>query len=290
VLDSSKLTKAIDLDIQPETLFMLGRILNRCAGKEQKVLARHLMLSASTLGHAPATYKLIVSAMQKGALSPSTHSVLLQRLGVLAKKDTDPNAMALLGKVLLSQNKTPEALRWFQKATSTSLAFESAGEALVNQGRILLDNDKEQAREAFSRAALELDDPAGYFYLSKLCAPNSPEHLVYLLKAASSGIVEACHNLGALELADLEKKKMGVQPTAADDYGMAIEWFQLAAAQGFGMSMLNLAIVFKAIGQVEEGLRWLEKAETVAEVRNHAESVRAQWTKEKIILVSPVSL
>jgi TPR repeat protein len=244
------------------------------------------MLSASELGEASATFDLIEAGIRSASLTLQAYAAPLQRLGLLAKKDGHRQAMVLLGKVLLSQQKELEALEWFRKASqgpSESLDFEGAAEALVNEGRILLEQkDEEGAGAAFRKAAVDLDDPTGYFYLSKLADPDSPQQQVYLLKAASAGIVEAWHNLGSLELARLQAQP--APPKTFQDFGMAREWFQVAAADGFGLSMLNLALMCKAVGQPGAGMEWLEKAETVPEVREQARSLKAQWRSEKVEL------
>jgi tetratricopeptide (TPR) repeat protein len=243
------------------------------------MLAKSLMLSASSLGEKSATFELIQSAINTGNLSK--YQEQLQRLGLLAKKDHDPEAMMLLGKVLLSQGQNKEALLWLQKSTQPptgNLQISGAGDALVNEGRILLQlGQTKEAENAFKKAALELDEPSGYFYLSQLQRSGTPDQRVYLLKAASSGILEACHNLGALELEEIEKKDQ--KPTSLQDYGMAKEWFDVAAADGFGLSMLNLALMHKAVGHEEESLTWLRKAQNVPEVKEQAAELKRQWSE-----------
>jgi tetratricopeptide (TPR) repeat protein len=234
------------------------------------------MLSASSLGDKSATFELILSAINTGTLSKYPEP--LQHLGILAKKDKDPEAMMLLGKVLLSQGQNREALAWFQKSTrppTGSYQISGAGDALVNEGRILLQlGQTQEAESVFRKAALDLDEPTGYFYLSQLQKPGTPDQKVYLLKAASSGILEACHNLGALELAELEKSQ---KPLSLQDYGMAREWFQVAAADGFGLSILNMALIHRAVGQEEESLVWLQKAEKIPEVKDQAAKLKTRW-------------
>jgi TPR repeat protein len=189
--------------------------------------------------------------------------------------------MALLGRVMLTLAKDDDALSWFRQATREGVDFDGAAEALVQEGRILLGRkDKEGAEKAFRKAALELDDPSGYFYLSQLQRPGSSEQEVYLLKAASSGIAEACHNLGSRELEKIKERPKGAE--SFRDFNMAREWFEVAAAEGFGLSMLNLALICKAGGKDEEGLGWLEKAEDTPGVRDEARRVREQWGKQKI--------
>jgi TPR repeat protein len=247
------------------------------------MLARNLIASASLLGEKSATFELIFSAIHTGKLKENAEP--LQRLGLLAKKDNDPEAMMLLGKVLMSQGQPKEALGWLQKSTrppTGSQDITGAGDALVHEGRILLQlGQKEEAEKAFRTAALVLDEPSAYFYLSQLQEPGSPVQKVYLLKAASSGILEACHNLGAVELAEIERKSQ--KPASLGDYGMAREWFQVAAADGFGLSMLNLALMHKAVGEEEESVAWMRKAVKIPEVKKQALELKKHWDEKRII-------
>lgn len=265
------------------TVTILAGILRRCKTPSQQLLANSLMLSASSLGEKTATFELILSTLNKGNFEK--YSEPLQRLGLLAKKDNDPEAMVLLGKVLLTQGHEREALGWLQKATrppTGSNQINGAGDALVSEGRILLRmGQRKEAESAFKTAALELDEPSGYFYLSQLQELGTPDHKIYLLKAASSGILEACHNLGALELVEIEKK--GEKPKSLQDYGMAREWFMVAAADGFGLSMLNLALMHKAVGEEEESLAWLLKADKVPNVKDQSMKLRRQWVEAEMI-------
>jgi len=255
---------------------LLAGILRRCTGQGQRVLAKSIMMAASELGEKAATFEIISTALRAGVLN--YYQAPLQRLGILAKEDNDPQAMTLLGKVLMAERRDKEALDWFRKATrppTGGLDFDGSGEALVNEGRILFQrNEKERAKAAFEKAALELDDPFAYFYLAQLQEPGSSNQQVYLLKAASSGVIEAWHNLGALELEKINKQ--GGKPSSLADYGMAREWFQVAAADGFGLSMLNMAMMCKAVGQMDEASKWLEKAENIDKVRDQAKALKGQ--------------
>lgn len=238
-------------------------------------------MSASELGEKTATFELIQSGINTGRLHE--YQAPLRRLGLLAKKDNDLEAMALLGKVLFSQQKHDEALQWFQKATKPptgNLDFAGSGDALVYEGRILSKKgDKKGAEESFKKAALELDEPLGYFHLSQTQEPGSSTQEIYLMKAAASGILEAMHNLGVLELEKL--KKEGKKPASLNDYGMAREWLQVAAADGFGASMLNMALMCRSVGEEENGLTWLDSAEKVPGVEKEATKLRREWAGQK---------
>lgn len=235
------------------------------------------MLSASALGEKSATFELISSAIRTGSIQE--YDGPLRHLGVLAKKENDPQAMLLLGKVLYGQNSDNEALEWFQKGTrppTGHLEWNGAAEALVQEGRILLAKKAPLgARKAFEKAALELDDPTGYFYLSEMEEFGSEKQQTYLMKASSAGILEAWHNLGAIELG-----KRRVQPIKRmSDYGLAREWFLVAASDGFGLSMLNLAVMHRSVEDIDGASRWLEKAMKVDEVAMEARRLRKEWVE-----------
>ncbi|KAK2624613.1 hypothetical protein QTJ16_005806 [Diplocarpon rosae] len=269
-----------DHGISPSTLALLAAIVGKCEGKGQKLFGKTLMHAASAMGDRSALFSIVSTALRHGKLHYTEIEASLQRVALLAKNANDPQAMTLLGQVLYAQRGEKEALRWLQKATCSStgtLNFDGAGEALITEGRILLSwKDIGGAIKAFKRAALELDDPLAYFYLSQLEISGSGTQEVYLLKAAISGVVEACHNLGVLELAKTERKSK--RPTSIKDYGMAKEWFEVAAVDGFGLSMLNLASMYNAIGERKKGLKWLNKAEQIESVSEQARSMKSQWS------------
>lgn len=261
---------------------IISGVLAKCPETPQKILAKMLMLSASELGENSATFELISSAIRTGTVMAPENTAALQRLGVLAKNDNDPKAMLLMAKILYGQQGNRAALEWLQKSTrppTGSLEWDGAGDALIEEGRILMDlNDTQGARQAFEKAALKLDDPAGYFYLSKMEKPGSSEQEIYLLKASSAGIVEAWHNLGALQLE--KSRNNDRKPASMKDYGMAGEWFQLAAAENFGPSIINLAMMNKAVGKLEEAWKWMAKAEKNEEVKAAAKDLQSQWTEQ----------
>ncbi|KAE8446814.1 hypothetical protein EG329_011591 [Mollisiaceae sp. DMI_Dod_QoI] len=273
----------IEHQIDLTTVTTLASILRRSKSKGQLVLARKVMLTASALGDKSATFDIISSAIRIGNFNGLTAP--LQRLDHLANKDNDPQALSLLGQIYYARQEKKQALEYFRKATGPptgNLEFFGAGEALVNEGKILIEmDDKDGAKVAFEKAALELDEPSGYFYLSKMQEPGSSQEQVYLLKAASSGIQEAWHNLGALEMMK-RKDNATLKPKTIADFGMAYEWFQVAAADGFGLSMLNLALMCKSVGNIEEGRKWLEKAEENEDVRDQARAIKANFHDDNV--------
>lgn len=174
------------------------------------------MLAASAMGEKSATFGIVLNAISTGQLGK--YSAQVKQLVDLAQNTNDSQAMAILGSALMASGQEKEALAYFQKATRAGLEFDGAGEALVGEGRILINQGKKvAAKAALEKAALQLDDPAAYYYLSQLQEPGSTNQQVYLLKAATSGIIEASHNLGAFELEKIHKS--GKKPTSLTDYG-----------------------------------------------------------------------
>lgn len=230
------------------------------------------MLSASALGDESATIDLVSSGIRSGKMSD--YALPLKRLGAMAEEGK-PQAMRLLGRLAASQGNDAEALEWFRKATqeSAQMDFEDAGEALVTEGQILQKSNRRDAEAAFRKAALEFDNPSAYLHLALLQKEDSPEREIYLLKAASSGVIEAAYQLGCAEVS--KAKATGDNPPPS--HGMAREWFQIAAADGHGPSMLSLAQISKDIGESHEGLQWLEKAKKVKGVREQALKMEEGW-------------
>jgi TPR repeat protein len=276
LLENNIILMVIDFDMKPATLVLLSNILNSCSGDKQRHLARRVMQSASELGDESATIDLVSSALRKGKLH--LYAASLQQLEILAKEGK-PRSMTLLGRVAAARGKDREALEWFRTVfkESGNLDPEEAGEALVCEGQILKKTNLKEAEAAFRKAALELDNPSAYFNLSQLEEEGSLQQKVYLLKAASSGISEAAHSLGSLELSKIKESDESSSP----DYGMAREWFQIAAVDGFGPSMLSMARICKASGESEEGLEWLAKAKGSAEVQRQAMEMEDNWESQQ---------
>ncbi|KAG4440824.1 hypothetical protein IFR05_003696 [Cadophora sp. M221] len=265
-------------DIDPWTLGVIAGILKNCERPGQKSLGAILLAIAASFGDRASIFKRVHEAIAVKRLQDVPDA--LQRVGLLAKKGNDPQAMTLLGMVLYSQQKEEQALEWLRKATSGALDFRGAADALVLQGCILMEYDTDGAMVAFQRAASELEDPKAFFYLSKMQPPGSERHKAFLTQAATSGVIEASHNLGAMDMAKINSA--GKRPKSLDGYGLAREWTQIAAEGGFGLSMLNMALMCKSVGQRKEGLEWLEKAEGKTDVREEAQSMRVEWESEDV--------
>ncbi|KUI59561.1 hypothetical protein VP1G_06785 [Cytospora mali] len=94
---------------------------------------------------------------------------------------------------------------------------------LQKQGRA------DEAVALYRLAALELDNPTGFWNLAQLVEGprDSPERRTYLLKAATSGITAACRELGALEKMVAEREGLSREKREEREK-MSREWFRLA--------------------------------------------------------------
>ena len=235
------------------------------------ILARQLLFSASAIGESTATIYILNSALRRKTLDSPQYIAPLAHLRTLAAPPhSSIEAMVLLGKIYESQNEEDKALQLYRQAASTSpstegevetqlpLPGEGVASALVHQGLILQQRGNTSGAEAaFRQAALEHDDPTGYFRLALLQRLNSSTQETYLLKAASSGITLAATSLGQIHLG-----RARTEPAdKATHVKLAKEWLYLGATAGEGQSMLILAKVFKEEGKMQSAQKWLEMAE-----------------------------
>lgn len=239
------------------------------------------MLSASTKGDKIATFEIITSALQSNMIH--NYQEVLSRLKKIASNEGDQQAMMLLGKVLFyAYQSYAEALSWVRKANyppTGNHQFDGAGESLVLEGLILQKiGDIQSAKIAFERAAKELDEPEAYFYLSQMEENSSVIQQNYLLKAATAGITEAWYNLGVIKLNKIMKKNPELK--TLEDFDIASEWFLVAAFDGNGPSMINLAIMCKMVRDWNQAFEWLEKARSIPSVSAESRKLWQEWKEE----------
>ena len=280
-----------DHGIKTSHLAILAMVLNRSPTPATRQLGKRLLLSASALGEKFATLHIVKGALAQSALSSPEIAAPLQRLTLLAQQGQDPDAMLLYAQVQQERGSDGEALRWAREASERGGGFGGLSGALTLQGVVLLKRkDEVAAARVLGRAALELDDPGAYFLLAGLQREGSVERETYMLKAAMSGIAGAAHSLGVMELSKLKKRAGdGLSPSTLGkgvnatvdfkEFRMAIEWLEVAAASGFGLSMLDLAKIYKSSGQDKEGRKWLEMAEGLPGLRRECRSMRDNWEK-----------
>lgn len=213
-------------------------------------------------------FSSVPEAMQKKAAASKMSKDADARFQRLLKKGTDPDALTLQGMILAKQGTQSHdrlALDAFRKAERAWEAKARSGAPspassrsfhitegtdpdyvslpvpreprwewevtwVLEQARILQkQNRTEEARNLYRVAALELDNPQGFWNLSSLLdgPRDSPERRTYLLKAAISGVQEACRELGVLEKMAAGREGLS-EKDRADRMMMSQEWFRLA--------------------------------------------------------------
>ncbi|EPQ63208.1 Bgt-3413 [Blumeria graminis f. sp. tritici] len=264
-----------EFNINPEVVTLLATILRRCKTRPQQEFARTLIHTASTMGDKLATFELVTSALRSNSIL--RYEKTLVRLEAFANQG-DQQAILLLAKVLFQTEAIRESLAWLQRAMRSpkgNLDFDGAGEALTLEGRILqMLNDKSGAKAAFEKAAKDLNDPEAYFHLSQMEEVLDNQY-TYLLNSAIMGVTEACHSLGVLELKKI-CEKYGPSKELID-YGLAKEWFLIAAHDGNGHSMLKLAEIYKSCEHMSEAKEWLKKASLVPISTLQANRLNLEW-------------
>ena len=242
-----------------------------------------------------------------------------------------------LAQILERQGKTEKALHYFEEVAHQESSTYTEGDdvegavakAWLALGRLRINApDIAPAEAALKKAALVHDDPVAYFYLARLRHPKSSDYLLYNLKAASSGVTEAAHNLGILYLQqskpnqqthsflqtkftdgrDATEEPLQSQqshPASSFDVeggspknlerlspgekrALALEWFSVAAWAGFAPSMVNLALLLRADGSYEQGFAWLKQVEEHPDFGAEAQRLREQWWEKDVDLTRDV--
>lgn len=137
------------------------------------------------------------------------------------------------------------------------------------------------AEDSFRQAALELDHPNAYLALSNYRESLSEGREQYLIKAASSGILEACEDLALLYWQ--RSQLPGPLQVRKRDERLAYDWMEISAENGFGSGFLGTATFLMSerplkVAKVEH---WLAKAENYQNYGNPEEtkSIRSQAAK-----------
>ncbi|KAG6365136.1 hypothetical protein INS49_006743 [Diaporthe citri] len=214
-------------------------------------------------------FSSVPAAMQKKAAASKMFIDADVRFQKLLKRGTDPDALTLQGMILAKQGTQSHdrlALDSFRRAEraweakdksgapskasdSRSFSIEEGADPdyvtlpepreprwewevtwTLEQAKILQkQNRTKEARDLYRVAALELDNPQGFWNLSCLMdgPRDSPERRTYLLKAAISGVQEACREMGVLEKMAAERQGLA-DKDRADREMMCQEWFRLA--------------------------------------------------------------
>ncbi|OBT90189.1 hypothetical protein VE02_00964 [Pseudogymnoascus sp. 03VT05] len=218
--------------IDPPTLAMVSRILIKNPVRPLRKMGENMMVCAATLGDLSS----IVAVLNKSLLQDQLHHpgllIPMTKLKFYANQG-NAEAMVMYGRILDRQKKHAEAAEMFQKVAETprdGSVDAEIGSALVQQGNLCYrDGKKEEAKMSFKKAALEFDNPEGYYKLAFMMPDQDPLKETYLLKAAASRIRDA-----VVEVAALYSRTAELQASSEEGKQsrlLADEWQKLASHQ-----------------------------------------------------------
>lgn len=193
--------------VDPDALTLQGLILVNSASKDRNRRALEAFEKAGKAWEAKANAAASRSA---GAAAPAPGGGSADHGGPAGGEGRGPDEVRL---------PAPREPRW---EWEISCVLGQAG-ILQRHGR------GGEALALYRVAALELDNPAGFWNLARLMGGprGSPERRTYLLKAAISGVADACRELGELER--LAAGGEGLPRGRREEHEkMSREWFRLA--------------------------------------------------------------
>lgn len=185
------------------------------------------------------------------------------------------NAPALFLQVLETEFEGKFKVALEMNLQSTHVAYENGTESelvnirLTDAWRAIYRvrkrlGDNQGAKAALERAAFECDDALAYLNLANdLSDPTTSEHELYLLKAASFGILEAIEKLGSYYKDKLQDKLKDLLPESQVEWvekSKAFEWLSIGASAGIPSSQIHFAALLKSIHRPNETLKWLAEA------------------------------
>lgn len=252
--------------------------------------ARDLLLAGSDVEDPAATLMLVKSALNRDSRIPlSDLSKPLKHLRRLADSGNAP-ALFLQALEVELEGKLKAALKMYLQSTQvtneTGIEAELVDIRLADAWRAISRvrkrlGDNQGAKAALERAAFECDDALAYLNLAKdFSDPTSPEYELYLLKAASSGILEAIEKLGSYYKDKLQDKLKGLLPESQIEWverSQAFEWLSLGASAGIPSSQIHFAALLKIIHRPNEALKWLAEASKSPQHAIVASRLKRMW-------------
>lgn len=252
--------------------------------------AQDLLIAGSDVEDPAATLILVKSSLNRDGLTP--HSDLSKALKHLRRLVDCGNAPALFLQAQLCEREGKLKIALEMYLQSTTVANEKSTEAEIVDMR-LADawravsrvrkrlGDNQGAKAALEVAALEYDDALAYLHLAKdFSDSTSSEHELYLLEAASSGILEAIEKLGLHYKDKLENKLKGLLPVSQIGWienTQAFEWLSIGAEAGIPSSQIRFAELLKVINRSNEALKWLAEASRSPQHAITAARLKRTW-------------
>jgi tetratricopeptide (TPR) repeat protein len=207
---------------------MIGRIVWKSPADPLKKMGGKILICAAALGDLNSIVIVLNKALQNDEIHIPDLLIPMTKLQFYANQG-NAEAMVMYGRILDHQRKPAEAAEMFRKVAETprDVSIDAEiGNSLVQQGNMCYrDGKKEEARAYFKKAALEFDNPEGYFKFALLIPDEDSLKETYLLKAASSRV-----NGAAVEVARLYTRMADLH--ASSEKGqhariLANEWLKL---------------------------------------------------------------
>lgn len=254
------------------------------------------MKAASQLKDPAATFLLCEGALRyHGGVVPVAQR---QHLKEMVSEHKNCAAMYMQGQIYEAEKRDSVALEMYLRSLDNAGdGYDGSKDFKITLGNVWMGiyrvkkrgKDKEGARVAIRKAALEYDDPTAYFLLAKEFTPeSSSEYEEYMTKAAASGEMEAVDALGIYYFKQAQETGSSSSSTASPvdqarnlvgDTGtvspasegaasaekrkgqdLAREWFMVGAEANIPSSQVHLAVILRHEGKLSEGLDWLNKA------------------------------
>jgi len=217
--------------------------------EERKLVRLQLMYmilhSAALLGDPAAVvlqYQLFDGLSKRdynSRVHAETHEAL-KRVQEVARQGYAP-ALAIMGTTLDEKGATAAAIEAFVKCGEAG-----NGDGYAQAGRLLLRENREEAKRLWRKGAFELDSARCYYNLSVTTDVNDPDHERFMLKAAASGVRGAAHGLGILYSRPSKK-----------NFALAKEWYCVSVDDGMVESVHNLVALLKKEGTMSELPLWV---------------------------------
>lgn len=282
----------MSLEHKIEPMVLTQRVITLMTTRIQANLrtARDLLLAGSDVEDPAATLMLVKSALNRDSrISLSDLSKLIKHLRRLADSGNAP-ALFLRALEIELEGKLKVALKMYlqsiQVANENGIEAELVDIRLADAWRAISRvrkrlGDNQGTKAALERAAFECDDALAYLHLANdFSDPTSPEHELYLLKAASSGILEAIEKLGSYYKENLQNKLKDLLSESQIEWvekSEAFEWLSLGASAGIPSSQIHFAALLKIIHRPNEALKWLAEASKSPQHATIASRLKRMW-------------
>ena len=201
--------------LSPKLLHQCGWVLCLASpSQDYKYLGLRMVYSAVLLDYEPATLSLTRYMFRTGRYPLTGYGKLQSKFARLVAQGRDPNALTLQGMILQrDKGNELEAIAAFRKAVELgrrASEFEWAADCYVSLGRLLANQgQRREALAMFEKAALELDNPEGYYELAMVQGMDKlDDQFRYLIKAAANGIPKAWREMSQL-LSSMEHQAAG---------------------------------------------------------------------------------